>query len=149
MIDCTLVAQPASRAQVVSNMIETISVVLGYSAADSCATAADNAYGRGDFDLAVACYSKAIAIAPHEPTHFAGRAAAYVAMGRYGDAIADYGRAIRSDPKYAPFYYERAQAHLAVGAGDRARKDIDVANRIVEREITARSPEYGLTGPAR
>lgn len=149
MIDCALTAQPASRAQVVSNMIETMSVVLGYSAADSCATAADNAYGRGDFDLAVACYSKAIAISPHEPTHFAGRAAAYVAMGRYGDAIADYDRAIRSDPKYAPFYFERAQAHFAVGDGDRARKDLDVAKRLVGREIVARTPIYEQGGAAR
>jgi tetratricopeptide (TPR) repeat protein len=65
---------------------------------------------KHDYELAIACYGKAIQLGPKNATIYYDRAIAYNAKGDDEKAIADYDEAIRLDPKLVEAYYNRGTA---------------------------------------
>ena len=71
----------------------------------------DDYYGRGEFDQAIASYSKAIELDPKYENAYNNRGLAYDDQGKFDQAIADYSMAIELDPKYIDAYYNRGIAY--------------------------------------
>jgi tetratricopeptide (TPR) repeat protein len=60
------------------------------------------AYGKkGEYDNAIADYTRAIEIDPNDAWAYCNRGGAYDEKGDYDKAIADYTQAIEIDPKDA------------------------------------------------
>ncbi len=76
-----------------------------------------------NLDLALADYSRVIALKPDNPAAYFDRGEAYYKQGRYALAIADYNRAIELNPSYEAAYYSRGLAHRKNGDPDKAIAD--------------------------
>jgi tetratricopeptide (TPR) repeat protein len=74
-------------------------------------------FGKGDYDHAIADYSKAISLNPDNIDAYGGRGNTYSFKGDSDSAIADYSQAISLDPNYATgaYYGNRAQEYLTKG----------------------------------
>ena len=79
------------------------------------------------FDLALADYSKAIALQPNRELAYSYRGCMYVDQGKYDQAINDFNHAIQLDKKSARAYAGRAAAYQKLGRKDDARKDAEQA----------------------
>ena len=89
----------------------------------------------GEHQLAVACYSRLIALRPRTAVYYDKRVAAYVASGDYDKAIADLSEAIRLDPRSARRRYEeRGDLYFRIGDCERAIQDYT--------EVIGREPQY-------
>ena len=64
-------------------------------------------YSRGQFDLAIADFSKALEINPKFAEASNNRGIAYYSKGRFDLAIADFNKALEINPEYAEAYYNR------------------------------------------
>jgi tetratricopeptide (TPR) repeat protein len=67
-------------------------------------------FHKGDFDGAIADYSKAIELKPDDPLGYYNRGIAKKAKSDDNGAIADYDKAIELNPKHAEAYYNRGNA---------------------------------------
>lgn len=85
---------------------------------------------NGDFDSAIADFSKAISIRPADAEAYVGRSAARISNQEYDEAIADCTEAIRLRPEYPSAYYGRGIAYGAQGKHDRAISDLTEAIRL-------------------
>jgi tetratricopeptide (TPR) repeat protein len=63
---------------------------------------------KGDYERAIADFSKAIEIDPNYVTAYTNRALTYKDKGEYQLAIADFSKAIELDPKNACTFTERS-----------------------------------------
>jgi len=88
---------------------------------------------KGEYDQAIACFDKAIAIAEDFPEAYCNRGTAYYEKGELDLAIADFDRAIELDPDCAEAYYNRAVARYDKGEYDKARADVKNAQRLGHR----------------
>ena len=70
-------------------------------------------YDKGEYDLAIAEYTKAIELDPENAVAYNGRGDVYYDKGELALAIADYTQAIKLDPQYAVAYYNRGNAYKA------------------------------------
>jgi len=61
----------------------------------------------GNYEDAIADYTRAIRIDPDYANAYGNRGVAYNELGNYKDAIDDYTKAIRIDPDYASAYKNR------------------------------------------
>jgi tetratricopeptide (TPR) repeat protein len=61
----------------------------------------DTASGKGDYDLAITCYTSAIKLDPGDARTHYDRGLAYFFKEEYPKAITDYTEAIRLDPQYS------------------------------------------------
>jgi tetratricopeptide (TPR) repeat protein len=87
------------------------------------------AYARmGDYDRAIADYSKAIEVYPEHAGAYSNRGIAYERMGDYDRAIADHSKAIGIDPRYAKAYNNRGSVYKAKLDYDRAIADYTKAS---------------------
>jgi tetratricopeptide (TPR) repeat protein len=84
---------------------------------------------KGQYDLAISEYTKAIEIYPHEDVYY-GRGNAYVQKGQYDLAIGDFSKAIELDPKYLKAYFSRGNAYLIKSQYDKAILDFTKAIEI-------------------
>ena len=91
---------------------------------------ADTDLSKGDFDSAVADYTKAIEMDPKSPEAFLGRGLAYSNKQSYDLAIADFDKAIELRPKNVAAYANRGAALEKKGDLDRAVTDYDKALEI-------------------
>ena len=66
---------------------------------------------KGDYDKAIADYTKAIEIASKGCDAYYNRGDAWQSKGDHGKAIADYTKAIEIDPKDADAYNSLRMAH--------------------------------------
>ena len=66
---------------------------------------------KGEHDLAIADYDKAIALNPKYADAYGGRGAVYSNRGEHDLAIADYDKAIALKPKFAEAYGNRGLAY--------------------------------------
>jgi lipoprotein NlpI len=90
-----------------------------------------NRYARaGDYDRAIADYTKAIHLDPKLDYTFWRRGLAHTRKKEHERAIADYSQAIRLNPNRAPAYVGRGYAYHSKGDYDRAIADYDEAIRI-------------------
>lgn len=77
----------------------------------------------GDFDLALADFSKAIEKRPEDASNYFNRALAHAAKQQHHDAIADYSKAIELMPGLAIAYNNRASQFELLGDRDKAIAD--------------------------
>jgi len=85
---------------------------------------------KGEYDKAIACFDKAIAIAADFPEAYCNRGTAYYQKGECDLAIADFDRAVELDPDCAEAYYNRAVARYDKGEYDKARADVKNAQSL-------------------
>ena len=88
-------------------------------------------YGeRGEHDLAIKNFTKAIELKPDYAIAYNNRGAVYRSEGKYDLAIEDCNEAIRLKPDYAEPYSNRGAAYRNKGDYDLAIKDYDIAIRL-------------------
>jgi tetratricopeptide (TPR) repeat protein len=80
---------------------------------------------KGDYDRAIANYSKAIEINPRLAEVYTNRGFAYLLKGQYDKAIADSNKAIELNPRLATAYSTRGNAYQGKGQYDQAIADYD------------------------
>ena len=108
------------------------------------------AYGdKGDYDRAIADYTKATKLIPKYASAYHNRGIAYNDKGEYDRAIADYTQAIKLNPKHASAYYNRGIAYGDKGDYDRAITDYKQAIKLDPKHASAyynRGIAYGDKG---
>jgi tetratricopeptide (TPR) repeat protein len=62
---------------------------------------------KGQYDQAIAEYTKAAELSPRRPEIYNNRGLAYTDKGEYDQAIADYNKALEINPNFAMSYYSR------------------------------------------
>jgi len=82
---------------------------------------------RGESDLALADYARAIAAKPDYYWAYYNRGVLYVKQSAYPKAFADFDKAIVLNPQYAPTYQSRANAYDDTGEFEKAMADYDKA----------------------
>ncbi len=82
-------------------------------------------YQKGDYDNAIAAYTKAIEHKPDDAEAYYNRGFLYAEKGEYDHAIADYDKVIELNPKYAYAYYNRGVSYGEKGEYDHAIADYD------------------------
>ena len=85
---------------------------------------------KGDYESAMADYSRSISLDTTNPTSYNNRGFLKSAMGEYDKAIADYSEAIRLDSNYSDAYYNRGQSQYEKGESGKAIEDFTEAIRI-------------------
>jgi tetratricopeptide (TPR) repeat protein len=100
------------------------------NSAQALAESAIAAFGRKEYDKAIADYTQAIRIDPKFATAYSNRASAYGMKGDYDKAIADYTKAIELNPDIRDIYYNRGNAYFDKGDNDKAMADYNQAIRI-------------------
>lgn len=88
---------------------------------------------KGDFERAIADYTRAIELGPGNPDHWMGRGVARLQKGDV-DAVADFDRAIQLKPDNALAYHNRAAAYSAKGDLGRAVEDYSRAIALNPRD---------------
>lgn len=87
-------------------------------------------YEKGEYNKAVADYSRAIRLNPKFSSAYSNRALASHAMGDYDMAMADHDEAIRLDPNNAFAYDARGQTWVNKGVPEKARVDFSHSIRL-------------------
>ncbi|RTL96509.1 MAG: tetratricopeptide repeat protein [Hyphomicrobiales bacterium] len=87
----------------------------------------DAFYKKRKYDRAVAAYSRAVALAPNEPSTYSARARARLQKGDYDGALADVNRALEIDPSYITAYHARALILIKKREPEQAIADYDRA----------------------
>ncbi|HHT9126660.1 MAG TPA: tetratricopeptide repeat protein [Candidatus Brocadiia bacterium] len=90
-------------------------------------------YKKGEYDLAISDYNKAIEINPRLAEAYYNRGTAYGKKGEYDRAILDFNKAIEINPRLAEAYYNRGTAYGKKGEYDRAILDYNKALEINPR----------------
>ena len=80
---------------------------------------------QGQFDEAIAAYTKVIELDPESVIAYSNRGEAYYSIGEYDEAIADYTRAIEMDPEFWLAYYHRGLAYESKGEYEEAASDYE------------------------
>lgn len=78
---------------------------------------------KGEFEKAIAAYTKAIALKPNSPEIYFVRGRAYRQIDQLDKAIADFSQAITLKPGYANAYNERGITYI--GKGDKEKQWAD------------------------
>jgi tetratricopeptide (TPR) repeat protein len=91
---------------------------------------ADQALIKGDYDLAIAHYDKAIQINPQFARPYHGRGVAFFYKGDYDKAILSYTETIRLEPRNDVAVCDRGLAYWEKGEPKQALMDFDLAKRL-------------------
>jgi tetratricopeptide (TPR) repeat protein len=94
-------------------------------------------YAKGDYDKAIADFTKSIEVYPGNAEAYYNRGFAWDDKGDYDRAIADYTKAIEIEPKYASAYYNRGIAWDGKGDSDKAIADYTKAIEINPKHAKA------------
>lgn len=84
---------------------------------------ADENVGRGDYDLAVSDYNKAIELNPKDAAIYLNRGRAYSNKKSFDLAALDYDKTIELDPKAAAAYLNRGELYEKRGNVSQAMRD--------------------------
>ena len=104
------------------NIIAEFTYAMNQCYAALCYTSGLEYAHKGEYDKAIAIYTKAIALDPEaDGYYFRGRA--YEDKGEYDEAIADYTRAIELDPEFWPAYQARGNTYESRGEYDKTIND--------------------------
>ncbi|MBS2010146.1 MAG: tetratricopeptide repeat protein [Cyanobacteria bacterium SZAS TMP-1] len=93
----------------------------------------------GDYNAAIANFSRALTIDPDDITSRKERAASYLGVGRNADALADYDKLIALKPDVERYYQERALTNEKLHRLDKALLDYD---QIIRLNPTRDTPHY-------
>jgi tetratricopeptide (TPR) repeat protein len=86
---------------------------------------------KGDYDLAIANYTKAIELNPNFAMAYNNRGVAYIqGKGNYDQAISDLSKALEIDPRYADAFHNRAFAYYRKGEYGKAGDDLRMAESL-------------------
>lgn len=77
-------------------------------------------FEKGQYDLAIADYNRALAIDPNDAMVLANRANAYAAKGNLDQAISDYTKAVEINPKDWSVYHDLGLTYINKGEFDKA-----------------------------
>jgi tetratricopeptide (TPR) repeat protein len=102
---------------------------------------------HGQFDEAIAAYTKVIELDPGSVLAYSNRGEAYYSIGEYDKAIADYTKAIEMDPEFWLVYYRRGLAYESKGEYEKAASDYEkVIEAATDPELveTARKSLQGI-----
>ena len=91
---------------------------------------------KGDYDTALAEFTRALQADPKDPEVYNNRGSVYTFKGRYDLALADFTKTLELNPRYARAYYNRALAYYYQGNYDRAIADLTKAI-----ELNSKDPE--------
>ncbi|NJM40548.1 MAG: tetratricopeptide repeat protein [Anaerolineae bacterium] len=103
---------------------------------------------KGQFDLALADFAKALAIDPANPRTYANRGLTYIRRGQFDLAVSDLNESIRLEPKAESFYY-RGSALLELETYEAAIADFTQAIGLQPPFVDAvrlRGQAYALKG---
>jgi tetratricopeptide (TPR) repeat protein len=102
--------------------------------------------GLGQWDKALADFSRAIELNPKVPMAWNNRASAHFSLGQWEKALADSSRAIELDPNYALAWDKRGATHVELRQWDKALADCSRAIELNPKLITAwRSRGFAFT----
>lgn len=124
------------------------SIGFAQTANDYLARGTEN-FQKGQFDLAISDYSKAIDIDPQLAKAYNNRGLAYYNKRQYDSAISDYSKAIKIDPQFAKAYYNRGNTYEDKGQVDTAILDYSKAIEIdpqYAKAYNTRGLAYGSKG---
>jgi tetratricopeptide (TPR) repeat protein len=96
--------------------------------------------GNGDYQAALAEFSRAIRRAPTYAEAFHNRALVYIAIGNLGQGASDFGKVTEIRPGYIEGYVEQGRLYLATGQRDEA---IGVFSRAIEIDGTHSEAHLG------
>ena len=111
-------------------------ITIAIKSADYYNSGVDHA-NKGEHDLAISDYTKAIEINPRHASAYCNRGVAYGEKDEYDLAISDYTKAIEVDPKFAGAYYNRGIAFSDKSEYDQAISDYSKAIEINPRFANA------------
>jgi Flp pilus assembly protein TadD len=89
---------------------------------------------KGDYDGAIADYTKAIALGATDPATYDGRGHAKESKDDLDGAIADYSKVIELDPTNADAYNDRGFAKESKGDLDGAAADLNKAAELKSQQ---------------
>jgi tetratricopeptide (TPR) repeat protein len=78
---------------------------------------------KGNPDLAIECYTRALITKPHDDDAYRGRGDAFMEKGSLERSLADYAKSIEINPSDETVYYHRGNALAKKGDTDQAIKD--------------------------
>ncbi len=91
----------------------------------------------GQWDNAIADFTKAIAINSKYPVSYSNRGIVYGNLGEPENAIADFTKAIALDPNYRLVFHNRGVAYGEIGQYDKAVSDLSRAIRLDPKYTSA------------
>ena len=84
-------------------------------------------FAKGEYDLAIADFSTAVALRPNDPEAYYDRGLAYRQKGAMDAALADYNITIRLSPRYGQAFNNRGYVYAVKGELDLAFADFEKA----------------------
>lgn len=75
---------------------------------------------EGDYQMAVALYSRAIKLSPFDPLLYGNRAQSYLKLKKLRQALSDAKRAVYLNPEWEKGHYRFAQAYFELGFPEKA-----------------------------
>ena len=112
--------------------------VFGFMRGVSCYNRGAAHMAKGEYDQAIACFDKALAIEPGFAEAYCNRGTAYYEKGQYDPAISDFSKAIEINPDFAEAYYNRAVAYFDKREYGKALQDVQKAQSLGHQV----SPEF-------
>lgn len=85
---------------------------------------------KGQCELALADFNKAISMRANKPHIYRARGSVYLCLKRYNEALSDLNYAIEKNPTDAWAFLYRGRAHLALSDRARAQADFDQAVKL-------------------
>lgn len=104
--------------------------VFGFMRGVSCYNRGAAHTAKGEYDQAIACFGKALAIEPRFAEAYCNRGTAYYEKGQYDPAISDFSKAIEINADFAQAYYNRAIAYFDKSEYDKALQDVQKAQSL-------------------
>lgn len=95
----------------------------------------------GEFDKAIADYSKALLLDPKNAIALFGRGHVHMMKNEREKSIHDYSESIRIDPSFARAYYFRGVMYEQNGEQEKAQADYSTADRLHSGSM-GRRPEF-------
>lgn len=121
---------------------------------NACKEEGNRHFGKGNYELAISCYTEGLRLLPRTPEYYpklaiiyANRAASYLFLGsgnsneRYEDAVYDCDRALELKPDYVKALARRASALEKLTQYDEAVKDLQAW---IDLEPNERKPKQEL-----
>jgi tetratricopeptide (TPR) repeat protein len=102
----------------------------------------NNAFLKGDLEIALANYTKAIKCAPNNAVYYSNRAACYLKMRLYNEAKQDAKECITLDPSFIKGYSRLATSLFQLG---KFKKAMIIANEGINREKTIQNKTEDAT----
>ncbi|MGI8467231.1 MAG: TonB family protein [Pyrinomonadaceae bacterium] len=110
---------------------------------------------KGEYDLAVADYDKAIELNPKNASSYLSRGLSYYNKNSYDLAISDYNKGIELSPKESIAYFNRGDSYEKLGNAQKALADyqkaveLDAANETAKNALKRLQDEQAKTEQAK